>query len=157
MKIDDFRHTLDVHGADLSQWPAPMQANAARLIETDAAARELLDDARRMDASIAQVTRQDDGIKRDIADRALTNLFAAPLPRQHGRRSHWPTLLLNFDFAPAWPRLAALACCAALGFAVGLTGLDQHLDLMRGKTPVATAADFVSLVSEPEPLTGARP
>jgi len=157
MKLDDFRHMLDVYGADLSHWPAMAQADAVRLIDADAVARRALDETRRIDALVAQATRRDDSVAGDAASRALQSLFAKPLPHQHGRRSHWPTLLLNFDFAPAWPRLAALACCAALGFAVGLSGLDQRLDLAHGRTAVATMTDLASLVSEPEPLTGARP
>ena len=88
-------------------------------------------------------------------DRVLKQL-AGPLPRQ--KRSLWqlPSVLLNWDFAPAWPRVAALACCAALGFVVGIAGLDRPFDRLDSPFTVATR-DIGSLVSEPDTLTGERP
>ena len=88
-------------------------------------------------------------------DRVLKRL-AGPLPRQ--KRSLWqlPSVLLNWDFAPAWPRVAALACCAALGFVVGIAGLDRPFDRLDSPFTVATR-DIGSLVSEPDTLTGERP
>ena len=88
-------------------------------------------------------------------DRVLKRL-AGPLPRQ--KRSLWqlPSVLLNWDFAPAWPRVAALACCAALGFVVGIAGLDRPFDRLDSPFTVGTR-DIGSLVSEPDTLTGERP
>ena len=65
-------------------------------------------------------------------------------------------LLLDWQFAPAWPRVAALAGCAVLGFFIGIAGLDRRID---GDPPftVASRTDLGSIVFEPEPLTGARP
>jgi hypothetical protein len=50
-----------------------------------------------------------------------------------------------------------LACCAVLGFVVGIAGVDRHFD--GGGTPFAVASrtDIGSIVFEPEALTGARP
>jgi hypothetical protein len=88
-------------------------------------------------------------------DRVLKRL-AGPLPRQ--KRSLWrlPSVLLNWDFAPAWPRVAALACCAALGFVVGIAGLDRPFDQLDSPFTVGTR-DIGSLVSEPDMLTGEQP
>jgi hypothetical protein len=88
-------------------------------------------------------------------DRVLKRL-AGPLPQQ--KRSLWqlPSVLLNWDFAPAWPRVAALACCAALGFVVGIAGLDRPFDRLDSPFTVSTR-DIGSLVSEPDTLTGERP
>jgi hypothetical protein len=88
-------------------------------------------------------------------DRVLKRL-AGPLPRQ--KRSLWqlPSVLLNWDFAPAWPRVAALACCAALGFVVGIAGLDRPFDRLDSPFTVGTR-DIGSLVSEPDMLTGEQP
>jgi hypothetical protein len=86
--------------------------------------------------------------------RVLTRL-AAPLPRQHGAFWRWPAVLLDWQFAPAWPRVAALAGCLALGFSIGLAGLDRNID-RTGAAP-ASGNDFGSIVFEPEALTGARP
>jgi hypothetical protein len=88
------------------------------------------------------------------AERVLRRL-AGPLPRQ--RLPFWrlPEVLLDWQFAPAWPRMAALAGCLALGFAIGITGLDRPLDRLDGVTVSGT--DLDSSVLAPEPLTGARP
>jgi hypothetical protein len=80
-----------------------------------------------------------------------------PLPRQKLSLRRWPSALLDWQFAPAWPRVAALACCAALGFYVGIAGLDRHWDPIDGPYSFASRADLGSIVFEPEPLTGARP
>ena len=63
-------------------------------------------------------------------------------------------MLLDWQFAPAWPRMAALACCAVLGFAIGITGLDRQID---GQAVTASSADLSATVFEPEPFTGVRP
>lgn len=98
--------------------------------------------------------REERGAEASVA-RVLAALAAKPLPRQHGRPGNrWPNILLDWDFTPAWPRVAALAGCAALGFAIGLAGLDARFDA--GARTVA-AADLSALVFEPEPLTGLRP
>jgi hypothetical protein len=92
------------------------------------------------------------------AARVLTRLAGAPLPRQrHGWR--WPSVLLDFDFAPAWPRVAALAGAAALGLAIGFSGPAARFTESPGWTVAAAQAsdsDF-GAVSEPELLTGVRP
>jgi len=83
--------------------------------------------------------------------------LAGPLPRQKTPFWRWPTVLLDWQFAPAWPRVAALAGCAALGFVIGIAGVDRRFD--GGGTPFAVASrtDIGSIVFEPEALTGARP
>ena len=88
--------------------------------------------------------------------RVLTRL-AGPLPRQKFAFWRLPTVLLDWQFAPAWPRVAALACCAALGFGIGLTGLDRQFEPINAPFAAATRADLGSVVFEPEALTGARP
>jgi hypothetical protein len=75
--------------------------------------------------------------------------LAGALPRQK-HRMPWPNILLDWQFAPAWPRMAALAGCAALGFVVGSASLDRFM------TPV-TGPDLAFAVFEPEALTGLRP
>ena len=92
----------------------------------------------------------------DAAVGRVLQRLAGPLPRQ--KRSLWqlPSVLLNWDFAPAWPRVAALACCAALGFVVGIAGLDRPFDRLDSPFMVGTR-DIGSLVSEPDMLTGEQP
>lgn len=87
--------------------------------------------------------------------RVMTRL-AAPLPRQKWPFWRLPAVLLDWQFAPAWPRVAALACCAALGFGIGLAGFDRPFDRLDPPFTVANR-DLGSIVFEPEPLTGARP
>jgi hypothetical protein len=87
-----------------------------------------------------------------IDDQAVARVVARleALPRQKSATS-WPQILLDWQFAPAWPRVAALACCAVLGFAIGSIGVNQF------SRASVVAGDLTSLVSEPEALTGARP
>src|SRR5471032_3118244 len=61
-------------------------------------------------------------------ERVLTQL-SGPLPRQKVPLWRLPAVLLDWQFAPAWPRVAALACCAILGFMFGIAGLDRSTDL----------------------------
>ena len=72
-------------------------------------------------------------------------------PSAHGSNQHcrhrsapsrwWPSALMDWNFAPAWPRVAALAGAAVLGITVGLssfgTRIATDLDLVR----VAAADD----------------
>ena len=89
-------------------------------------------------------------------ERVLKRL-SGPLPRQNITLWRLPAVLLDWQFAPAWPRVAALACCAALGFGIGLAGLDRHFDAANASFALASRSDLGSIVFEPETLTGARP
>jgi hypothetical protein len=107
----------------------------------------------RLDRLLAQHFRDEPPMDtNDAAARVLAKL-AAPLPAQQRSWRHWPAVLLDWDFAPAWPRLAALASCAALGFAVGVAGqsLSGRGAQMRGDFQLAAA------LSEPEPISGVLP
>jgi hypothetical protein len=159
-----FLDRLDALGPDLATWPARERAAASRLIAVDDRARVMHDEARRMDAALrASITeRTPDAARNEAAARVLSRLEARPLPAQ--RRSivsrWWPDALLNYDFAPAWPRIAGLALAGCLGLAIGLFGIT--ISPIDSSVPTATAGSFVeadlgALVSEPEPMTGARP
>jgi hypothetical protein len=88
----------------------------------------------------------------DSAHRVARRLAAHPLPRQTGTPwLRWPTVLLNWDFTPAWPRVTALAACAALGFVIGLAGLDTRIDDASAATTI-TSGDLQSLIFDLEPL-----
>jgi len=90
------------------------------------------------------------------AERILKRL-SGRLPRQ--KISVWriPEVLLDWQFAPAWPRVAALACCGVLGFMIGIAGLDRSTDLRGAPFVISNSGDLGSVVFEPEPLTGVRP
>jgi hypothetical protein len=90
------------------------------------------------------------------AARVMTRL-AGPLPRQKVPLWRLPAVLLDWQFAPAWPRMAALGACAVIGFAIGLSGVDRHIDKLDGQSVAANSTGFGSVVFEPEDLTGARP
>ena len=88
-------------------------------------------------------------------ERVLARL-SGPLPRQKQPLWRLPAVLLNWEFAPAWPRMAALACCAALGFVIGIAGLDRSFDRLDAPFTLGNR-DIGSIVSEPDTLTGERP
>jgi len=91
----------------------------------------------RIDELIARRLQADREAGERSAARALSALAAKPLPRQRQSWSrHWPSALLNNDFAPAWPRLAALACVALLGCTVGFSVPARALSSARaGPSP----------------------
>lgn len=95
------------------------------------------------------------------AARVISALAANPLPPQrHSIFRHWPRALLNNDFAPAWPRLAALACVALIGGTLGFFGPGTRVVQRTGWIVAAAQnpdSDMSGPVFEAEPLTGARP
>jgi hypothetical protein len=157
MTRDEFQYLLDGHGADPACWPAELRAAADRLIAGDVSAQAAWQAARRMDDLLAGHL----GAAERDADSAGARVLAAlarPLPPQKRRLwNYLPSVLLNAEFAPAWPRVAALAGCAVLGFVVGITGIDRRLERPRVQLAQSSASDISSLASEPEPLTGLRP
>ena len=90
----------------------------------------------------------------DAAVERVFKRLAGPLPRQKAPLWRWPAVLLDWQFAPAWPRMAALAGCLALGFVIGIAGLDRGIDRTGAS---AGNLDFGSLVFEPETFSGERP
>jgi hypothetical protein len=98
----------------------------------------------RLDTILSETLRRDASVSRDdeaAAARILARL--GELPRQ--RLPFWrlPGVLLDWQFAPAWPRVAALAGCAVIGFAIGLSGLD------RTDAQAGSPYSFVSGASSP--------
>jgi hypothetical protein len=83
-------------------------------------------------------TERDD---QDAANRVLKRL-TAPLPRQKMAWWRLPAVLLDWEFAPAWPRVAALVTCAILGFTIGMIGLDRQVDTADAALSFASRADF---------------
>ena len=87
------------------------------------------------------------------AQRILTRL--EKLPPQKRAFAWVPAALMDWNFAPAWPRLAALAGAAVLGISIGLsnvgTRIAADLDLVR----VAAADD--ANVFDADSVTGLRP
>jgi hypothetical protein len=161
MNVAKFHKLLDAHGADFSRWPTKERAAAEKLVASDPSVRVFLENARGFDQLIkSRMTKE--AIDANAPNRVLAALASKPLPRQHGLlfAMGWPKALLDVDFAPAWPRIAALASVAALGIAIGLFGPD--LGLLEGSgwavaSPTMTESDLGMVAFEREPLTGVRP
>lgn len=153
MNNEQLQIFLDSHGADPARWPVTERAAVENFIAGNADARALLNQTRRLDALLARTTSRaaDDEAS---AMRVLARFSS--LPAQKKPFWQWPSVLLDWQFAPAWPRMAALACCAVVGFMVGLAGLDRTLERYETLQTNTARADIGSIF-EPEPLTGARP
>ena len=89
-------------------------------------------------------------------NRVLSRI-SGPLPRQKQPFWRLPPVLLDWQFAPAWPRMAALACCAVLGFFVGIAGLDRRFEDPGAAPAFVGGGGIGSITFEPEAFTGARP
>jgi len=162
MRIARFRRLLDTHGPDLSRWPPLLVQPARRLVSIDPAAARELEIARHLDALIVGYMRRvptGTVAARDAMVRRTLAALSGSLPPQ---QRHWmttwlPAVLLEFDFAPAWPRMAALAGIAGLGFMVGLS--DLNLPGVRGMVSSSggTDSDLSMIVFDQDPLSGLRP
>jgi hypothetical protein len=155
MTNEQFQTFLDSHGADPTRWPQQQREQAERLIASDARARSAFDAARQLDDALVHHTQ---AVRADAAAVARVHArLESPLPRQKIALWRLPAVLLDWQFAPAWPRVAALAGCAALGFIIGIAGLDHRFGTPDAPFAVASRSDLGSIVFEPEPLSGARP
>lgn len=89
----------------------------------------------------------------EAAQRVLARLQT--LPPQKRTFAWVPVALLDWNLAPAWPRVAALAVAAVLGITVGLSGLGTliaaDLDLVQ-----VAAVDDVNVL-DVDSVTGLRP
>ena len=106
-----------------------------------------------LEAALRRVMATDPRV--EAAERVAARLESASLPSQKRALAWWPTALLDWNFAPAWPRVAALAGAAALGISIGLSGFGARiaadLDLVR----VAVADDIPTNVFDLD--AGLRP
>ena len=107
-----------------------------------------------LDAALKRVTapREADA---DAVSRVM-NRLRPPLPRQKVPFWKLPAGLLDWQFAPSWSRMAALACSGLRGCYFGFAGLDRTIDQL-DQTAVVSNADAGFFVFDPEPLSGARP
>lgn len=148
MTNEQFQTFLDRHGAEPANWPAAERSVAEQLVARDAAAHALLRGAQRLDAALAHYA-QNAATDDAAVGRVLTRL-ARPLPRQKVPFWRLPAVLLDWQFSPAWPRMAALGACAVVGFFVGITGVDRQID---GYSDMANPPN-ISSVFDSEPLSG---
>lgn len=104
-----------------------------------------------LDAALRRVmTARDDG---EGAQRVLSRLQSLP-PQKRAYR-WWPSELMDWNFAPAWPRVAALAGAAVLGITVGLSNVGQRIATNLDLVQVAAADD--ANVFDVDSVTGLRP
>jgi hypothetical protein len=160
MSLAQFADLVDRHGPDPEAWPRSRRPGAEALLAASAQARALLARAGKLDALLVG-HREKEGSDRQAAGRVLARL-AAPLPPQ--RSGLWsrlvPLALLEFDFAPAWPRFATLLAIGLLGFAVGLSDVGMALTkrsavAIIGPAP-ASDSDLSVMLFEPDPLSTMR-
>jgi hypothetical protein len=106
-----------------------------------------------LEAALRRIMATDPRV--EAAERVAAWLESASLPPQKRALAWWPTALLDWNFAPAWPRVAALAGAAVLGISIGLSGFGARiaadLDLVR----VAAADDIPTNVFDLD--AGLRP
>jgi hypothetical protein len=77
------------------------------------------------------------------------------LPPQKRPLAWWPVALMNWNFAPAWPRLAALAGAAVLGISVGLSNVGTRIAADLNLVRIASADDTSTSAFETD--AGLRP
>jgi hypothetical protein len=157
MTLAQFQHLLDILGTDPARWPADRWRAAQALLASDPAARQTLEAAQRLEDALRHAAAPE-GDELAAVERVMAAL-AGPLPPQRPRWAArwWPGELLNLEFSPAWPRLAALTAVAMVGFAFGLADTD----LVGAVTPGLRGGggspdDVMSAVFEPDLLPGIR-
>ena len=87
----------------------------------------------------------------------IAQRFEAALPPQKRAFTWWPAALTDWNFAPAWPRVAALACAAVLGITVGLSSLGMRLAADLDLVRIASADDGGGNAFDVDAVTGIRP
>ncbi|MCZ7657622.1 MAG: hypothetical protein M5U07_07065 [Xanthobacteraceae bacterium] len=153
MTLAQLQRLIEACGSAPEQWPPGERAAAERLLAASAPARGLLARAREFDRAVREVLQAEP--QQAEVDRLLGALARHPLPPQHRgllARS-WPAALARPDFAPAWPRIAALACVGALGIAVGLSNVGARVAYdLAGVAASEEASPF-----DADAITGLRP
>src|SRR5437763_16743949 len=87
------------------------------------------------------------------AKRLLGRLQSLP-PQKRGF-AWWPAALADVNFAPAWPRLAALAGAAVLGISIGLSSFGTRIATDLNLVRVANTDDTSTNAFETD--AGLRP
>jgi hypothetical protein len=104
-----------------------------------------------LEAALRRVlsTNPDDAAARRVLERLQS------LPPQRRAFPWWPAALLDFSFAPAWPRLAALAGAAVRGISIGLSNVGTRIAADLNLVRVAAADDASTNAFETD--AGLRP
>jgi hypothetical protein len=132
--LSEFEKYLEIHGASLERWPAPLAARAEELLRSSSEARRVRERAARLDALLDRAP--------EIAPSASLAARVASLPAAHPRRGFWSWWPFESISRPAFAWLAA----AVVGIAVGR---------MLPADSVVDGADAVAGVSADELTDGA--
>jgi hypothetical protein len=113
-------------------------------------------DDRKLDAALRRLMASPtEGQVDPATGRVVARLEAAQLPPQKRALAWWPSMLMDWNFAPAWPRVAMLAGAAALGISIGLSGFGTRIATDLELVRVASADE--ASVFEVDPVAGLRP
>jgi hypothetical protein len=112
-------------------------------------------DDRDLEAALGRVMMAEQPKADSVA--RIVRRFESALPPQQRSFAWWPAALTDWNFAPAWPRVAALACAAVLGVTVGLSSLGTRLAADLDLVRVASSDDAGSNAFDVDAVTGLRP
>jgi hypothetical protein len=112
-------------------------------------------DDRDLEAALGRMMRAEEPRADSVA--RIVRRFESALPPQKRPFVWWPAALTDWNFAPAWPRVAALACAAVLGITVGLSSLGTRLAADLDLVRVASSDDTGSNAFDVDSVTGLRP
>jgi hypothetical protein len=111
-------------------------------------------DDRDLEAALGRLMTAEEPAADSVA--RIAQRFESALPPQKRAFAWWPAALTDWNFAPAWPRVAALACAAVLGITVGLSSLGMRLAADLDLVRVASADDSANAF-DVDAVTGIRP
>ena len=112
-------------------------------------------DDRDLEAALGRILTAEEPEADSIA--RIARRFQSTLPPQKRAFAWWPAALTDWNFAPAWLRVAALACAAVLGITVGLSSLGMRLATDLDLVQVASFDDTGSNAFDVDSVTGLRP
>lgn len=133
MDLADLEQALGHHGADLDRWPAPLALRVRELLESSASARQLFEEARRLDAVLDEML-PDVPVPLGLKTRVLANV---PLAEP------W----LQWWTAKAW-RPAALALVPLV---VGI-GVGMNVAGSVDEDPATDGEDTLLVLFDPDEL-----
>jgi hypothetical protein len=162
-----FQDLLDMHGSDLSAWPAADRSAAERLVASDADAAAAFAEARQLDGLIrASLAASPSEAENDaIAAARLFDALSSTLPPQsalpaqvRGARAASPARREGFSrnrlfSQPILPRAAAFSLAAACGIALGIFWA-QKITQDEQMAAAAETTDAIAVIFQSETAIG---